>query len=50
MLIGSGIIISGKRRLNVTQLINVRNIQATVLSRKVEKTIVRTSIFLKISD
>lgn len=38
MLIGSGIIISGKRRLNVTQLINGRNTQATVLSMKVEKT------------
>ena len=37
MLIGSGIIISGKRRLNVTQLISGRNIQATVLSMKVEK-------------
>ena len=37
MMIGSGIIISGKRRLNVTQLISGRNIQATVLSMKVEK-------------
>ena len=51
MLIGSGIIISGKRRLNVTQLISGRNIQATVLSMKVEKKpIVRTSRFLKICE
>ena len=37
MLIGTGIIISGKRRLHVTQLIIGRNIQVAVLSMKVEK-------------
>ena len=45
MLIGTGIIISGKRRLHGTQLIIGRNIQVAVLSRKVEKTIARTSRF-----